>query len=106
MFSKEMIAVLLDFYLDKHSPLVNFSEKKHMIGNRMCNFDALLQTVAHMVSRANKVPYQAKPFQPQNPALQVKPLLFFLFFTINYLITSRVPSKNSTTTLRRMISNA
>jgi len=54
LYNQQFIAVLADLYLDKKSPLVGFAEKKHTIGNRYADpdFNALIQTIAHMVSRA------------------------------------------------------
>jgi hypothetical protein len=54
LYRKEFIAVLIDFYLEKASPLQNFSEKKHQMGNRYAEpaFNPLVQTVAVMVRRA------------------------------------------------------
>jgi len=54
LYQKEFIAVLIDFYLDKRSPLVGFSEKKHTIGNRYTEpeLNALVQTVSLMIRRA------------------------------------------------------
>lgn len=34
LFDNDMLAILLDFFLEKNSPLVNFRDKKHTIGNR------------------------------------------------------------------------
>jgi len=67
LFSQQFIAILGDFYLEKNSPLVGFSEKKHSMGNRYVepDFNALLQTIAHMVQRAqiqtqtNTIPFSS-----------------------------------------------
>lgn len=60
LYQHEFIAVLIDFYLEKKSPLINYSEKKHSMGNRYVepDFNGLLQTVAQMVQRAN-IPTQS-----------------------------------------------
>jgi len=54
LYQKEFIAVLLDFYLEKRSPIPEFSEKKHSMGNKYTEpeFHTLLQTVAIMIRRA------------------------------------------------------
>ena len=54
LYQKEFIAVLIDFYLEKRSPIPYFSEKKHSLGNRYVEpeFNSLIQTVAIMVRRS------------------------------------------------------
>ena len=58
LFQKQMIAYLIDFFLEKKSPLGNlFSEHKHSMGNRYTNpeFDPLIQTVAILLRRSKLV---------------------------------------------------
>ena len=45
--------MLIDFFLEKRSPLINFQEKKHSMGNRYTDpsFGPLIQTVSLMLRR-------------------------------------------------------
>lgn len=54
LYQKNFITVLIDFYLGSSSPVPEFSEKKHTIGNRYSEpeFSPLIQTVANMVKRS------------------------------------------------------
>lgn len=58
-----MIAILMDFFLEKRSPLVNFSEKKHAISGRYTNppFDTLVQILSTLIQRANNKLFPDKP---------------------------------------------
>ena len=55
---KQMISHLLDFFLDKKSPLGIYSNKKHELGNKSSNtypnFSSLLDTVSNLVEIAMK----------------------------------------------------
>ena len=53
MFKRGMFTILLDFFLEKKSPVLGLSEKKHNIGNNFATpmFDPLLQIVQLMVRR-------------------------------------------------------
>ena len=71
LYGQQMIALLIDFFLEKKSPLGNeISEHKHSMGNRYSSpeFDALIQTVAILVRRS-KNPNNKSGNQP-NTALQ------------------------------------
>ena len=63
LYKKEMIAILMDFFLEKRSPLVNFSDKKHPIADRYTNppFDSLLQILSILIQRANNKLSPEKP---------------------------------------------
>lgn len=54
LYQKGFITVLIDFYLGPNSPVPEFSEKKHTMGNRYTEpeFNPLIQTVANMVKRS------------------------------------------------------
>lgn len=54
LYSKQFIAVLGDFFLEKKSPLTIAPDKKHSMGNRFAEpeFGPLIETIAHMVRRA------------------------------------------------------
>lgn len=58
LYQRQMISLLIDFFLEKKSPLGNeISEHKHSMGNRTINpdFDPLLQTIAIMIRRSRLV---------------------------------------------------
>lgn len=58
LYQKQMVAYLIDFYLEKRSPLGNeISEHKHSMGNRYTNpeFDPLIQTLAILIRRSKRV---------------------------------------------------
>ena len=63
LFQKDMIAVMLDFFLERASPLVNFSEKKHPMGNRFSlpPFDPLIHLVSLLLGRVKNVNYVVNP---------------------------------------------
>lgn len=69
LYKREFIAVLIDFYLEKRSPLKDFSEKKHSIGNRFADpeYKPLVQTIAILVRRAKT---QTKDQPPTSVAYQ------------------------------------
>ena len=54
MYGQGFISILIDFYLEKRSPLINFSEKKHSMGDRYVepDFQGVIQIIANMVQRA------------------------------------------------------
>lgn len=54
LYKKEFIAVLIDFYLEKKSPVPHLSDKKHSIGNRYTDpeFSPLIQCISNLVRRA------------------------------------------------------
>ena len=54
LFQRQFIAVLIDFFLEKKSPVPELSEKKHSMGNRYVEpaFDPLIQTLALLVRRS------------------------------------------------------
>lgn len=59
MFSRNMIAVLLDFYLGQKSPLCIPNDKRYQMGNKYVNptFDPLINTVAYLASHAETERY-------------------------------------------------
>lgn len=73
-----MIAVLMDFFLEKRSPLVNFSEKKHSIAGRYTNppYDSLLQIISILIQRANN---KLNPDKPSPYLLQGVQVIFTLY---------------------------
>lgn len=55
LYQKQMISLLIDFFLEKKSPLGNeISEHKHTMGNKYASpeFDSLIQTIAILVRRS------------------------------------------------------
>ena len=63
LFQHEFISVLIDFYLEKKSPVPELSEKKHSMGNRYTDpeFNPLIQTIACMVVRSHVVTKSGAP---------------------------------------------
>ena len=55
LFQKQFIAILIDFFLEKKSPIPEFSEKKYSMGNRYVEpaFDPLIQTLELLVRRSS-----------------------------------------------------
>ena len=81
LYQKQMIAYLIDFYLEKKSPLGNeISEHKHSMGNRYTNpeFDALIQTIAILIRRAKFVSPTGKIPKTCLTNLEVKLTLFII----------------------------
>ena len=77
LYKREMIAVLMDFFLEKRSPLVGFAEKKHPIAGRYTNppFDALLQVLSILIQRANN---KLNPDKPSPYLIFGAPVHFYL----------------------------
>lgn len=72
LFKKEFIAVLIDFFLEKRSPLQNYSEKKFSMSGRYANpsFDSLIQTVLILLQRGkNNLSERNSPFVMNNVKL-------------------------------------
>ena len=64
-----MISVLIDFFLDKKSPLVNFSEKKNIVGTRAGNpgFDPLIKALNILVKRVKNPEHELQsPYLTKN----------------------------------------
>ena len=55
LFQKEMISILIDFFLNKNSPLCekNSENKRQSVGGRYTSifFDPLIQTISFMICR-------------------------------------------------------
>ncbi len=74
LYKKEFISVLIDFFLEKRSPLSNANDKRVPIGNKYGNpqFDSLIQTIAVMLQRSkNRFSQSFSNFAVQNPNLTV-----------------------------------
>lgn len=81
----------MDFFLEKRSPLVNFSEKKHAIAGRYTNppYDSLLQNISILIQRANNKlnPEKPSPYLLQGAQVYFKKIspISFIFYNFNLI---------------------
>ena len=81
LYQKQMIAFLIDFYLEKKSPLGNeISEHKNSMGNRYANpeYDPLIQTIAILVKRSKYVSVSGRFPKTCLPQLEVELFIILL----------------------------
>lgn len=97
LYQKQMISLLIDFFLEKKSPLGNeISEHKHSMGNRYTNpeFDPLIQTIAILIRRSK--PNNNASGKLPNTVLQNLEVLSFVKILLSNNTNSNLSSAPTT----------
>ena len=91
LFQKQMIAYLIDFFLEKKSPLGNeISEHKNSMGNRYTNpeFDPLIQTIAILLKRSKVVTKSGR--LPNTVITQLEVICVCIFLGLNFIYSNLI----------------